>query len=119
MEEEFSCLICLSYETNPPKLECSCIYCEACLLNWLRDKVKEENLNAGNIEIVCPNHECLKKYRVDQLAKTLSQEGYNLIDYELFQSYLKTTQDVRGCPNTRCKYYGIIIKKPCDSPLVC
>jgi ariadne-1 len=119
MEQEFTCLICFSSIDNPPILECSCTYCEDCLLNWIRDKVKDENMNPNNTEIVCPNHECLKKYKVDHLAKTLSQNGYNIIDYELFQNYLKSTQDIRGCPNTRCKYYGIILKKPCDSPLIC
>ncbi|CAD8125992.1 unnamed protein product [Paramecium sonneborni] len=108
------CIICTS-ETNF-STKCGCHFCLECLINWFEEKNRDKAIKI----IQCPNQDCPFSYSRDEILSYCSLQPYErMIQEILVKEYLKN-EDVRPCPNGKCKYYGYIeLQNKCDDELEC
>ncbi|CAD8108601.1 unnamed protein product [Paramecium sonneborni] len=110
----YICIICTSKNNFTTK--CGCHFCLLCLINWFEEKNKDKAVQI----IQCPNQDCPFSYTRDEILSYCSDQPYErMIQEILVKEYLKS-QDVRPCPNGKCKYYGYIdLQNKCDDELQC
>ncbi|CAD8203755.1 unnamed protein product [Paramecium pentaurelia] len=110
----YNCIIC-TQETDFSS-KCDCHFCLFCLLNWFDEKNRDKP-----VEILqCPNQGCNFTYNRNEILSFCSLQPYEkMIQEILLKEYLKN-QDIRPCPNGKCKYFGYIeLDNKCDDELEC
>lgn len=127
------CTIC--YITEPLALrgetqgifncECAYLYCGDCLKGWVIEELKKQHLQA-EVFITCPNQECKIRYSLDGYVKFFGiaaewgqAENLREICDAALGHYANNCEDIRRCPNSECKHFGVIPLKTCRDSLRC
>ncbi|CAK85538.1 unnamed protein product (macronuclear) [Paramecium tetraurelia] len=108
------CQICYTNESFITP--CNCQNCVPCLINWFGIK----NNETQTINFNCPNQHCSYNYSRQELQNICKYPLYEQqLSEILLKEYLKN-QDIRPCPNGRCRNFGFIdLNSRCDQLLQC
>jgi len=108
------CAICYSSQDSVTlvSLPCSCTSCSACLTSWISVQSQELHYQTKE-EIHCINSECKHSFQPQEIFLQLNSNQQETISNLLLTVYVKKTLDIRSCPNTNCKYAGIIDLNAC------
>ena len=115
------CAICYSSQGSVTliNLPCSCIGCSSCLTSWISTQSQELHYQTKE-EIRCINSDCKRSFHPQQIFSQLDQNQQETISSLLLTVYVKKTLDIRTCPNSDCKYAGIIdLTACCQDYLTC
>jgi len=115
------CPICFNEEEHNLfiALLCNCKACVDCLSQWITLKITENNSTIDS-KITCIMANCKKDMSLQEIYQKMPLSFQQKMDEALLQVYFSKQQDIRKCPNSNCKYAGIInTKSSCTSPLQC
>lgn len=118
-EQTDGCLVCYESDIKCISLPCGCEFCESCLVTWMNCQISELQFQqTGTVE--CLSQSCKKKFDPAHMLHQLQHAEREKIDDLLFRTYLKKSDDIRHCPNSKCTYAGVINgKEKCRKSLQC
>eukprot|EP01017_Pseudomicrothorax_dubius_P033922 TRINITY_DN4596_c0_g1_i2.p1 TRINITY_DN4596_c0_g1~~TRINITY_DN4596_c0_g1_i2.p1 ORF type:complete len:333 (+),score=3.98 TRINITY_DN4596_c0_g1_i2:132-1130(+) len=120
METLADCLIC--FDVVPPsagtQLHCGCSFCEVCLRSYFITKTEDLGFQRQQT-FGCPSGCAGISLSPEEALEQLQHGGKEELGNALLKVYLVSSKDIRACPRTGCKYFGILPKNRCRTPLQC
>ncbi len=123
-----SCLVCTERglelrsdaEGLSPEAQCACCICQQCFTQYLMQKIGELNFTIDK-KIKCPNYDCKHQQSIYSYQQQLNKEHQTQLDEALLHRYyLRTREDLRSCPNTGCRYFGVFdANNACEDAFEC
>jgi hypothetical protein len=111
------CPIC--YEMYPlERLQCGFDVCIDCISAWVEQNVLFSS-KSDEFEVRCPNAICKHKMDNAEIKACLSLRQYRNISDKFVKFYLARAEDVRSCPNSNCRFAGVVPQKLCSEQLCC